>query len=142
MNQVTMIGRLTKDVELRYSSKSGTPVARFMIAVDRPYAKKEDEIQADFFNVVVWGRNGENCNKYLKKGLLVALHGSLQNNHYTDKDGIKRYNVEILATTVEFIQWAENKKETENPEEEIGQDGNFELDENGYRKLNDEDVPF
>lgn len=105
MNSVTLIGRLTKDTELRYIASTGTAVTRFSIAVDRPFAKKDAEVTADFFNIVVWGKIAETCANYLKKGRLVALRGRLQNNNYTDKDGVKRYTVEVIAEEVKFIDW-------------------------------------
>ena len=103
MNSLTLIGRLTKDAELRYLANTGNAVARFSIAVNRPFAKKDAEVTADFFNVVVWGKRAETCTNYLQKGLQVAIQGRLQNNNYTDKNGVKQYSVEIVAENVEFI---------------------------------------
>ena len=136
MNNIIMIGRLTKDPELRYTSGSGMAVTRFSIAVNRPFAKKDDEIKADFFNVIVWGKKAEISANYLKKGLQVAIQGRLQNNNYTDKNGVKQYTVEIIADNVEFIEWGEKKSQVNDSDTLDG------LDEAGYKALSDEEVPF
>lgn len=100
MNSVVMIGRLTKDPELRFIAGSGKAVATFTIAVDRPFAKEKT---ADFFNVVVWGKPAENAANYLSKGREVAVKGYLQTRNYEGTDGAKRYITEIVADEVQFI---------------------------------------
>ncbi|MGP1598382.1 single-stranded DNA-binding protein [Peptoanaerobacter stomatis] len=140
MNTVILIGRLIRDPELRYIASTGDAVTRFAMAVDRPFAKKDDKVTADFFNIVVWGKRAETCANYLAKGRMVAVRGRLQNNNYTDKDGTKRYNVEIIAEEVKFIDYGDKKQQ--------GSQGNqgsndFEgMDEEGYRAVNDDDAPF
>jgi single-strand binding protein len=121
MNNVVMIGRLTKNPELRYAGSNNTALCKFSIAVDRPFAKKEDEIKADFFNVSVWGKIAEICSKHLKKGRKVAIRGRFQNNDYTDKDGVKRYTVELVAEQVDIIDWGDstNKEESTIIEEDF-----------------------
>ena len=118
MNNVVMIGRLTKEPELKYTGSNNTALCNFSIAVDRSFAKKDDEIKADFFNVSVWGKIAETCSKYLKKGRQVAIKGRFQNNNYTDKDGVKRYSVELVAEQVDFIDWGDKSKEEKNTIEE------------------------
>ena len=140
MNSVTLIGRLTKDTELRYIASTGTAVTRFSIAVDRSFAKKDAEVTADFFNIVVWGKIAETCANYLKKGRLVALRGRLQNNNYTDKDGVKRYSTEIIVEEVKFIDWGDKNNASSTGSQNNSQyDG---IDEEGYRAINDDSVPF
>ncbi|MCL1995536.1 MAG: single-stranded DNA-binding protein [Defluviitaleaceae bacterium] len=97
MNRIILMGRLTRDPETRYS-QSAEPVAvcRYGIAVNRGY-KREGQPDADFFNCVAFGKNGEFVEKFLKKGMLIALEGSLRNNNWTDKDGQKRYDLEIVV---------------------------------------------
>lgn len=151
MNTVIMIGRLTRDPELRYIASTGNAVTRFAIAVDRPFAKKDAEVTADFFNIVVWGKRAETAANYLAKGRMVAVKGRLQNNNYTDKMGNKQYSVEIIADDIQFIDWGDKKIQT-NPmstmpmgiassqnEDEFMPEG---LDDEGYRALSDDDVPF
>ena len=132
-----LIGRLTKDPELRYLANTGNAVARFSIAVNRPFAKKDAEVTADFFNVVVWGKRAETCTNYLQKGLQIAIQGRLQNNNYTDKNGVKQYSIEIIADNVEFIDWGDKKAGNSN--DDFMPDG---IDEAGYRAIQDDDVPF
>lgn len=101
MNVVTMVGRLTKDVELRVT-QAGTPVANFSLAVNRDYVR-EGEPKADFFTVVLWGKLAESCNNHIGKGAMVAVRGTLQNRSYTGKDGNKRYVTEIIGDKVQFL---------------------------------------
>ncbi|MBN4069651.1 single-stranded DNA-binding protein, partial [bacterium AH-315-G05] len=91
MNSVVLIGRLTKDPELRFIP-SGKAVATFGLAVNNSYSKEK---QADFFNIVVWGKTAENCANYLAKGRLVGVKGRLQTRNYENKQGIKVYITEI-----------------------------------------------
>jgi len=109
MNQVVLIGRLTRDPELRFISSSGTAIARFAIAVNREY-KRDGQSETDFFNIVVWGKSAENCANYLKKGRLVAINGKMQNNNYEDKNGVKHYTIEIHANRVQFLEWGDDNK--------------------------------
>lgn len=102
MNKVTLIGRLTKDPELRYTS-SNIAVASFTLAVDRGYTGQNGERQADFLNIVVWRKPAENVKKFLTKGSQVAVDGSIQTRSYDDPNGQKRYITEILANSVEFL---------------------------------------
>lgn len=102
MNKVTLIGRLTKDPELRYTS-SNIAVASFTLAVDRGYTSPNGEHQADFLNIVVWRKPAENVKKFLTKGSQVAVDGSIQTRSYDDQNGQKRYITEILANSVEFL---------------------------------------
>ncbi|GFN35344.1 single-stranded DNA-binding protein [Tepidimicrobium xylanilyticum] len=114
MNLVVLIGRLTRDPELKYLANTGTPVATFSLAVDRELSKdKRQEAEskgqptADFINIIVWGKQAENCANYLKKGRLAAVSGRLQSRSYEGKDGTKKYITEVVATRVEFLEWGD-----------------------------------
>lgn len=100
-NRVIMIGRLVADPEQR-TTPSGVTLASFRIAVDRPFGKGADR-KSDFFNVVVWRQQAEFVCRYFSKGRLIGVEGSVQNNDYTDRDGNKRYSVEIAADRVFFV---------------------------------------
>ena len=100
MNKIALIGRLAKDIELRYTQK-GTAVATFNLAVNRRF-KQEGQPDADFFPIVVWGVNGENAAKYVGKGSQVGISGRLQTRSYETDNG-KRYITEIVADEVEFL---------------------------------------
>lgn len=103
LNRVVLIGRLTKDPELRYTS-NGTAVATFTLAVDRNYSNQQGERQADFLNIVVWRQLAELCANYLKKGRLTAVEGSIQTRNYDNQEGRKVYVTEIVADNVRFLE--------------------------------------
>ncbi|MCR4781691.1 MAG: single-stranded DNA-binding protein [Lachnospiraceae bacterium] len=103
MNKIILMGRLTRDPEVRYGGANNTAVARFSIAVDRRF-KREGEPTADFFNITAFGRLGEFSEKYLKKGTKVVLDGELRNDNYTNKDGQKVYGMQIIANNIEFAE--------------------------------------
>lgn len=101
MNKVVLIGRLTKDPELKFS-QSGTAVANLTLAVDRKF-KKEGQQQADFIPIVVWGKIGESVADYKKKGDLIAVFGRMETRSYEAKDGGRRYVTEVIAEEVKFL---------------------------------------
>lgn len=102
MNNVSLIGRLTADPELR-TTQSGVSMARFSIAVDRR-VKTGEEKQADFINIVAWRQTAEFVCKYFSKGQRIAIIGSIRTGSYTDRDGNKRYTTEVYADNVEFCE--------------------------------------
>jgi single-strand DNA-binding protein len=119
MNNVVLIGRLTRDPELRFIAGSGMAVANFTLAVDKGLSqskKKELEQQgkptADFIRIVVWGKQAENCANFLAKGRLVAINGSIQTSTYKSNTGETRYSTDVLANRVEFLEWGEKKGTT------------------------------
>ncbi|HWQ80441.1 MAG TPA: single-stranded DNA-binding protein [Anaerovoracaceae bacterium] len=100
MNSVVLIGRLTKDPELRYIPESQNAVATFTLAVDRPFAKDK---QADFIRVVVYGKQAENCERFLTKGRLAGIQGRIQTGSYKNKEGATVYTTDVIADRVEFL---------------------------------------
>ncbi len=104
LNKVILIGRLTREPELRYTP-SGTAVAKFTLAVDRRQAK-DRERETDFIDIVVWQKQAENCANYLGKGRLVAVDGRLQIRSYEDNQGIRRKAAEVVAENVRFLDRA------------------------------------
>lgn len=102
MNKVILIGRLTRDPELRYTS-SNIATASFSIAVDRNFTNQNGEREADFINIVVWRKQAENCKNYLTKGSQVAIDGRIQTRSYDGQDGQKRYVTEVVADNVQFL---------------------------------------
>lgn len=101
MNHIVLIGRLTKDPELKYLP-SGKSVCNFVLAVNRPFAKGSDEQKADFINIQVWGKKAEVAGEYLAKGRQCAVSGRLQIRSY-EKDGERKYTTEVVADSVEFL---------------------------------------
>ena len=102
MNKVFLIGRLTRDPELRYTGNN-TAVATFSIAVNRNYSNQQGEREADFINIVVWRKQAENVKNYLTQGSQVAIDGRIQTRSYDDNNGQKRYVTEVVADNVEFL---------------------------------------
>lgn len=107
MNKIIIIGRLTKDVEMRFT-QAGKAVANFTVAVDRQFKNAEGEKETDFIPVVVWGKLAENCSNYIGKGRLVAVSGRLQIRSYENNEGQRRYVSEIVADEVEFLDRAKD----------------------------------
>lgn len=104
MNKVIMMGRLTRDPEVRYSQgASQTAIARFSLAVDRRW-KREGEPDADFFNCTVFGKQADFVEKYLRQGTKVVITGRVQNDNYTNKEGQKVYSVQIIVEEIEFAE--------------------------------------
>lgn len=103
MNKVILIGNLTRDPELN-TTNSGVSVCRFSLAVQRRFSSaNEGGSNVDFFNIVVWRAQAENCHKFLKKGSKCAVVGRIQNSSYDAQDGTKRYTTDIIAEEVEFL---------------------------------------
>lgn len=102
MNKVFLIGRLTRDPELRYTG-SNTAVATFSLAVNRNFTNQSGEREADFINIVVWRKQAENVKNYLSQGSQVAIDGRIQTRSYDDQEGKKRYVTEVVADNVEFL---------------------------------------
>jgi single-strand DNA-binding protein len=102
MNSVVLIGRLTRDPELRYTPNTQTAVAHFTLAIDRP-AQRGEERQADFIRITVFGRQAETVDRYLRKGSQAAVSGRIQTGSYRNKDGQTVYTTDVIANRVEFL---------------------------------------
>lgn len=104
MNKAILIGRLTRDPELRYTS-SNRAVCQFTIAIDRPFTNQATgNREADFINVVAWDKTGENVGKYMTKGRLIAVEGRIQTRNYDNNEGRKVYVTEVVASNVQFLE--------------------------------------
>lgn len=133
MNNVTLIGRSTREPELRYIPSTGNAVATFSIAVDRDFTGKEGKKLTDFFNIVVWGKGAEYCSKYLGKGKLIAIKGNIQNRTYETKEGEKRYITEIVSERLQILEWEKNNTEDAQ---------SFKPDEYSQVNFDESEVPF
>lgn len=109
MNKVVLIGRLTRDPELKFTPGTGTAVATFTLAVDRR-ASKSGQKEADFIPIVVWGKQAESTANYMSKGKLMGVSGRIQTRSYDAKDGTKRYVTEVVADEVQFLEWGNGSK--------------------------------
>ena len=129
MNKVILMGRLTRDPEVRYTSTNNTLVATFSLAVNRRFTRQGEDRQADFINVVAWDKTGEFCSKYFRKGQQVGVIGRIQTRNYDDKDGKKVFVTEVVAEEAYF---ADSRREDNSP---------FENAE-GQVPVDDSDLPF
>lgn len=102
MNKVILIGRVTRDPELRYTA-SNIPSARFTLAVNRPFENQNGQREADFINIIVWRKQAENVKKYVSKGSLIAVEGRIQTGSY-EKDGQRIYTTDVVADNVQFLE--------------------------------------
>lgn len=132
MNKIFLIGRLTKDPELRYTP-NGVAVASFTLAVNRRTTNQNGEREADFIPIVVWNKAGESAAKYLSKGKQVAVEGRLQIRSYEGNDGNRRWVTEVIADSVEFLT-PNNQKPQEQQEPFCGMGDEIEF--------NDQEIPF
>jgi len=128
MNKAIIIGRLTRDPELKFTPGSGIAVTNFTIAVDRPYLNAEGKREADFIPVICWRKLAENVANNLNKGRLVAVSGSIQTRKYQAQDGSTRYVTEVVADEVKFLDWPKDK-----PQENIA---------DNFVEVEGEDIPF
>lgn len=130
MNKATLIGRLTKDVELNFAASNGTAVGRFTMAVTRQFKKDE----TDFINCIAFGKTGELIAQYLKKGSPIAIVGNIRTGSYDAKDGTKRYTTDVVVESFDFIGGGKTETPTSN-----SNTGNFLED---VEVVEDGDMPF
>lgn len=135
MNSVVLIGRLTRDPEVRYTAGTQMAVAKFSIAIDRP-TRAGGEKQTDFPRITVFGKQAENCEKYLAKGRLVGIQGRIQTGSYQNKDGVTVYTTDVIADRVQFLEFPKREEGGQNYEP---QDSEEPLPE--FQAI-DEEVPF
>lgn len=139
MNSVCLIGRLTRDPDVRYGSESQTAVARFSIAIDRG-RDRSGEKQTDFPNIVCFGKTAELVEKYVHKGRLVGIQGRIQTGSYVNKDGQKVYTTDVVADRVEFLDWGDRSDGGGGSDR--SEDKGFDDVPAGFSKLTDDDIPF
>ena len=130
MNKVVLIGRIAKDIEVRYTTTQKV-VAMFSLAVNREFKNQKGEYEADFFNVVMWGKPAELAGNTLKKGSKIAIEGRIQNRSYEAKDGTKRYITEIIANGFEYLEKREQPKDMASMGTDVTKDAPF-----------NEEIPF
>ena len=139
MNKVVLMGRLTKDPEVRYTQTNNTLVASFSLAVNRRFAKQGEERQADFINVVAWSKTGEFCSKYFKKGQQVGVIGRIQTRNWEDDQGQKHYITEVVAEEAYF---ADSKRDSESSGSFENTFGNSVSQNSEFQVSSDDELPF
>lgn len=149
INRVVLVGRLTRDPEMRYT-QSGIAVTRFTLACDRPFTGQDGKKEADFIDCVVWRKQAENVAQYLNKGSMCGVDGRLQISSYEGQDGQRKYRAEVVADSVRFLTPKgndhRNQNHTQPPKDNEAPPtkGGFEQDPfNGNPiDLSDDDLPF
>ncbi|PFI93392.1 single-stranded DNA-binding protein [Priestia megaterium] len=142
LNRVILVGRLTKDPELRYTP-SGAAVATFTLAVNRTFTNQQGEREADFINCVVWRRQAENAANFLKKGSLAGVDGRLQSRSYEGNDGKRVYVTEVVAESVQFLEPKDNGQTRNNQSSSYTR-----VDDNPFQgqgetiDIKDDELPF
>ena len=134
INKVVLIGRMVNDPELKFIKNTGTATTTITLAVDK-YNAKTKEREADFINVVVWGKQAENLAEYTVKGSQIAVSGRIQTRSYETKDGTKRYVTEVVANEIEFLGNKTTKKEDKKLEKVVNFGDDAEMVET-------DDIPF
>ena len=138
MNKVFLIGRLTRDPELRYTGNN-TAVATFSLAVNRNFSNQQGERETDFINIVVWRKQAENVKNYLSQGSQVAVDGRIQTRSYDDNNGQKRYVTEVVADNVEFLGSKNSSSNTNNSSSQEGEPTPYDFDDSKEPKGTDVD---
>ena len=133
---MVLVGRLTKDPELRYIPNSGTPVATFTMAIDRDYKKKDGTKETDFIPIEVIGKAAEFCANYITKGRLVAIQGNLRVDRYQTQDGENRTFTKVSGRSVQALDYPKDNQQGTNNITNPG------LDPNGFQAIDDDDIPF
>ena len=141
MNSVSLIGRLTRDPEVRYGAASQTAVARFSIAIDRGRDRDGNDRGADYPNIVCFGKTAELVEKYLGKGRLVGITGRIQTGSY-EKDGKKVYTTEVLADRVEFLDRGDRTESAQGGSSAPAFEPAAPSVPEGFSQLTDDDIPF
>ncbi len=144
MNRIILLGRLTKDPEVRYTT-SGKVVCQFTLAVDRPFSNQEGQREADFIPVVIWGKQAETCGNSLTKGQRTLVEGRLQIRTYDGKDGNRHWVTEVIADRFEFIERRSdvaNARPSAPSAPAAPQQGNSSMDGFGSSVPFDEEIPF
>ncbi len=151
MNRVVLVGRLTKEVELRFTPQ-GTAVATFTLAVNRTFTNQKGEREADFVNIVVWRKPAENAANYLKKGSLCGVDGRIQTRNYEGTDGKRIYVTEVVAESVQFLEpknssGGNNSQNTQSYQQGNQNQSQTRINEDpfaggGQIDISDDDLPF
>ena len=128
------VGRLTRDVELKYITGTGTPVANFAVAVDREFTGKDGKKETDFIDIQAWGKSAENCANYIGKGSLVGVQGSLRIDTYQNQEGETKKITKVNANRVQFLGTKKNNQIN---------DGNIpNITTSVFQEVDNDDIPF
>jgi len=141
LNRVILIGRLTRDPELRYTP-SGVAVAQFTLAVDRPFTNQQNQRETDFIPIVTWRTLAETCANYLRKGRLAAVEGRIQVRSYDNNEGRRVYVTEVVADNVRFLDTSNRGESGDGRNDPIRDNTDPFSDDGDPIDISDDDLPF
>ena len=152
LNKVILIGRTTRDVDFRRTA-SGTPVATFTLALDNRYVLKDGKPTTDFINCVAWNKTAETMDKYVKKGMMIAVEGRIQTRNYENKDGNKVYVTEVVCENMRMLESKNSNSSSTYVEDYEPADGGYQKDESSETEntsstdsvdfnISEDDLPF
>ena len=156
INSVVLVGRLTKDPELRYTP-SGVPMARFTVAVNRTFSNQNGEREADFINCIAWRNQAENLSNFMRKGSLIGVTGRIQTGSFEGQDGKRVYTTDVIADSIQFLEPRSNQdprpsdyatQSNQTPQQSSSNQGNRTPDAdpfnqpNGPVEVSEDDLPF
>ena len=142
INRTVLVGRLTKDPELKYTP-SGVPMARFTLAVNRPFSNQQGEKEADFINCIAWRKQAENLSNFMKKGNMVGIEGRIQTGSFEGQDGKRVFTTDVIADSIQFLEargGGNGSQNTQGQQNQIGEDP-F-ANTKGPIEVNSDDLPF
>lgn len=139
MNKAILMGRLTKDPELRYTSANNTANCKFTLAVDRRYTRQGEEKKTDFFPIITWRKTAEFCGKWFQKGMQVVVIGSIENRSWDDNEGKKHYITEVIADEAYF---AEGKRSVSDPSGRVSDSQGAGMGNDSFPVDEDDQLPF
>ena len=142
INRTVLVGRLTKDPELKYTP-SGVPMARFTLAVNRPFSNQQGEKEADFINCIAWRKQAENLSNFMKKGNMVGIEGRIQTGSFEGQDGKRVFTTDVIADSIQFLEargGGSGSQNTQGQQNQMGEDP-F-ANSKGSIEVSDDDLPF
>ena len=150
INRTVLVGRLTKDPELKYTP-SGVPMARFTLAVNRPFSNQQGEKEADFINCIAWRKQAENLSNFMKKGNMVGIEGRIQTGSFEGQDGKRVFTTDVVADSIQFLernQQSQSNHQQSSQQQYGGQQNYTRMDEDPFAnskgpiEVSEDDLPF
>ena len=141
INRTVLVGRLTKDPELKYTP-SGIPMARFTLAVNRPFSNQQGEKEADFINCIAWRKQAENLSNYMKKGNMVGIEGRIQTGSFEGQDGKRVYTTDVIADSIQFLEARGGGNSSQGQQNYNRMNEDPFANSKGPIEVNDDDLPF
>lgn len=141
INRTVLVGRLTKDPELKYTP-SGVPMVRFTLAVNRPFSNQQGEKEADFINCIAWRKQAENLSNFMKKGNMVGIEGRIQTGSFEGQDGKRVFTTDVIADSIQFLEARGGGNGSQGQQNHNRTDQDPFANNKGPIEVNSDDLPF